>query len=234
MTTFRKFFTLAVLLLPLAAGAQSVNPMAYYIDEEGVEQETTQIDKGEAPLTVTFRANPSDMDDWTPSYEWHFFRQALDQDPEELFVRYEEDTQYTFSESGTFNVMLKTFLDNEGTQLDSITIVVTIPDSKLEFPNAFSPNGDGTNDVFRAKRDYRSIVSFHAYIFNRWGQKLYEWTDPAGGWDGKYKGTDVREGVYFLLCKAKGADGVNYNFRKDVNLLRGFTESSQSSGTTTE
>ena len=130
--------------------------------------------------------------------------------------------------------MLKTFLDNEGTQLDSITIVVTIPDSKLEFPNAFSPNGDGTNDVFRAKRDYRSIVSFHAYIFNRWGQKLYEWTDPAGGWDGKYKGTDVREGVYFLLCKAKGADGVNYNFRKDVNLLRGFTESSQSSGTTTE
>ena len=100
---------------------------------------------------------------------------------------------------------------------------VVVSESKLSFPNAFSPNGDGKNDKFIAK-ECQNIVEFHAYIFNRWGQKLYEWTDPAEGWDGTYKGKDVKEGVYFLLCRAKGADGREYNIRKDVNLLRGFTE----------
>ena len=88
-------------------------------------------------------------------------------------------------------------------------------------PNAFSPNGDGINDIYRAKNSYQSIVEFDAYIFNRWGQKIYEWHDPAGGWDGK----DVKQGVYFVLVKAKGADGRKYNIKKDVNLLRGYTES---------
>ena len=68
---------------------------------------------------------------------------------------------------------------------------VTISESKLEMPNAFSPNGDGINDIYKAKDGYQSIVEFHAYIFNRWGQKLFEWTNPADGWDGKYKGKDV-------------------------------------------
>ena len=64
----------------------------------------------------------------------------------------------------------------------------------------------------------------HAYIFNRWGQKLYEWTDPAGEWDGTYNGKVVKDGTYFLLVKAKGADGRKYNIRKDVNVLTGYTE----------
>ena len=99
----------------------------------------------------------------------------------------------------------------------------TVGQSALVFPNAFSPNGDLINDVFKAK-EYQSIVEFHAYIFNRWGQKIYDWTDPTGGWDGTYSGKDVKEGVYFLLCKAKGADGREYNIKKDVNLLRGYIE----------
>ena len=75
---------------------------------------------------------------------------------------------------------------------------------------------------------YRNIEEFHAYIYNRWGQKLYEWTDPATGWDGTYRGKPVKEGVYFCLVKAKGADGVVYNIKRDVNLLRGYTEEQNS------
>jgi gliding motility-associated-like protein len=71
-------------------------------------------------------------------------------------------------------------------------------------------------------------VEFRAYIFNRWGQKLYEWTDVSKGWDGTYKGSPVKEGVYFVLVKARGADGREYNIKKDVNLLRNYIE-----GTTT-
>jgi gliding motility-associated-like protein len=93
-------------------------------------------------------------------------------------------------------------------------------ESKLIMPNTFTPNGDGHNDIFKAK-EYRNLSEFHAYIFNRWGQKLYEWTDPAEGWDGTYHGSEVKTGVYFVLVKARGTDDVIYNIRKDVNLLRG-------------
>lgn len=96
---------------------------------------------------------------------------------------------------------------------------VTPTVSKLSFPNTFTPNDDNYNDKFKAK-ECQNIIEFHAYIFNRWGQKLYDWTNPEEGWDGNYNGNPVEEGVYFLLCKAKGTDGQDYNIRKDVNLLR--------------
>ncbi len=112
----------------------------------------------------------------------------------------------------------------EATGDDSLTSDSTVVlTSSLVIPNAFSPNHDEINEVFKVK-SYQNIVEFHAYIFNRWGQKLYEWTDLEGGWDGTYQGKDVKQGTYFVLVKAKGADGQTYNIRKDVNLLRGFTE----------
>ena len=143
-------------------------------------------------------------------------------------TRYEENTEYTFMESGTTTVTLVVMVGGEITE--SKEIKVSVYDSHLEMPNAFSPNDDGTNDIYGAKGahnenaqgHYRSIVEFHAWIFNRWGQKLYEWTDIKGGWDGKYNGQPVKDGVYFVLVKAKGADGKEYNIRRDVNLLRNF------------
>ena len=94
--------------------------------------------------------------------------------------------------------------------------------------DSVAPNNDQINDVYKVK-SYQNIVEFHAYIFNRWGQKLYEWTNLEGGWDGTYRGNDVKQGTYFVLVKAKGADGQDYNIRKDVNLLRGYTEGTSNS-----
>ena len=218
---------LFALLMPMAAGAQSgypdVNPTATYTDEEGnpatADEENSTI-AGQAPLFVNFYANPTDMGDNIPSYEWHF---RMISEEKDFMVRYEENTEYTFTNAGTTVVTLRTTLNQGEMEIDSIVFQVTVSESKLVFPNAFSPNGDIYNQEFKAKV-HQSIVEFHAYIFNRWGQKLYEWTDPDKGWDGTYKGKDVKEGVYFLLCRAKGADGQEYNIRKDINLLRGFTE----------
>ena len=114
--------------------------------------------------------------------------------------------------------------DSDTLATDS-TAVLT---STLVMPNAFSPNHDKINDVYKVK-SYQNIVEFHAYIFNRWGQKLYDWTNIEEGWDGTYRGNDVKQGTYFVLVKAKGADGQEYNIRKDVNLLRGWTENSSTS-----
>ena len=225
---------LTILLAALCCGvlgalAQSVDPQAYYTDAEGVEQQTTSIPDGQAPLAVEFRANPSDMDGYTPSYEWLFRRDEKGEGMRELFVRYEENTNYTFEESGTYHIVLKTRLEQDGAELDSVTVTVSIAESKLEFPNAFSPNnGDELNNKYQAKDGYKSIVKFHTIIINRWGQKLFEWYDPADGWDGTYKGRDVKEGVYYVIVNALGADGKEYNIRKDVNLLRGYTEGTKS------
>ena len=220
MSKVRFISILFLFVLPLCLLAQKVNPQAHYIDKDGNEVDTISVDNGDAPLDVTFYSNPSEIDDCTPSYEWHFRKMDENSDFVELFVRYEEDTQYTFTEAGTYHVVQKTYYCDEEQLPDTTTIIVVVPSSKLEFPNAFSPNGDGKNELYQAKEGYKGIVSFRATIINRWGQKIYEWNDPAGGWDGTFKGKPVREGTYFVIVNAKGSDGVNYNIRKDVNLLR--------------
>lgn len=201
------------------------NPTAYYVvDGESLEA-TDAISDAEAPLEVTFKANPSDLGDATPVYEWRFTKA----DETTAFItRYEEETTYTFSESGTTKVELYVSY-GDGNEAELVgTINVSISTSLLEMPNAFSPNGDGVNDIYQAKSNHKSIVEFHAYIFNRWGQKIYDWTDIDGGWDGTYHGKQVPAGTYFVLVKAKGADGRDYNIKRDVNILREYNEAATS------
>ena len=218
MRFWQILLTVFAMFVSLSASAQSVEISAIYIDDSGVETETRNDFSGQAPLSVSFRANPQDMEGLDPTYEWHF---RMEGEGKDMMVRYEENTDYTFTKAGKTYVTLYANLGNQ--ERDSSRICVTISESKLLMPNAFTPNGDTHNDVYKAK-EYQSIVEFHAYIFNRWGQKLYEWTNPAEGWDGNYNGSPVKEGVYFVVVKARGADGIVYNIRKDVNLLRGYTK----------
>lgn len=222
---------LLVLCTTLQAYADEVptiDPQATFSTDEGEETGTSY--SGSAPLTVVFHANAENVGMYTPHYEWRFTKEG---ETQPYLVRYEEETEYTFTEAGSHRIVLyATFINGNDTVAytkdywqDAQPITIQISESKLEMPNAFSPNSDGINDIYRAKNSYQSIVEFDAYIFNRWGQKIYEWHDPAGGWDGKFNGKDVKQGVYFVLVKAKGADGRKYNIKKDVNLLRGYTES---------
>lgn len=213
--------TLSLLaFFPLWAMAD-FNPTAYYTVEGEILEATDAISDAQAPLTVTFKANPSNLGEEKPSYEWRFTK---DNATAPYIVRYEEETTYEFTQSGTTKVELYVSTDANSEAELVATINVSISTSLLEMPNAFSPNGDGINDIYKAKDNHKSIIDFHAYIFNRWGQKLYEWTDINGGWDGTYHGKQVPAGVYFVLVKAKGADGVNYNIKRDVNILRDYIE----------
>ena len=219
MRFWQIILTVFAMLTSISVSAQSVEISAIYVDDNGVETETRSDFGGQAPLSVSFRANPTDMEGLNPTYEWHF---RIEGESKDMMVRYEENTDYTFTKAGKTYITLYANLGNE--ERDSSRICVTISESKLLIPNAFSPNEDGHNDIYKAK-EYQSIVEFHAYIYNRWGQKLYDWTNPAEGWDGTHNGKPVKEGVYFVVVKARGADGIIYNIRKDVNLLRGFTQS---------
>lgn len=217
----------AFILCCLWAKAQdelpTVNPTMTYIDEDGQEANETQYD-GSAPLLATFKANPENIGSYTPLYEWRFTRNS---ETSPFLIRYDEDNEYSFNESGSFTVELRvSFVQGTDTiayNMDA-PFTLTISESKLEVPNAFSPNDDGVNDVFKVKEGYQSIISFKAMIFDRWGKKLYEWTELDGGWDGTSGGRKLPDGGYYLNIQARGADGKKYNIKKVITLLRGYTE----------
>ena len=201
----------------------AINPQATYI-KEGAEVTEWQNIKGDAPLHVRFTSNATNLADGA-TVEWHIRHRTSGTN----ITRYEADTEFTFTEAGDTYV---TVIAKEGDAVtDSLSITVTVTESHLEMPNAFSPNDDTINDVYQAKSSTKSIVEFHAYIFNRHGQKLYDWTnwsDPQAGWDGTYNGHPVKDGVYFVYVKARGADGVEYNIRRDVNLIRNYNQTTNS------
>ena len=238
LCTMKNLFLYIICSLTAIAGwAQTypgVDPQATFTTVDGEEIDDASSGQS-APLVAHFTANPSDIGDYTVRYEWKIYRPGEEDSP--IVHRFEEDMDYTFTESGTFNVQLyATFILGTDTifypdpdDSEVTPIQVSISESTLEFPNAFSPNEqpDGFNDIFKAKDGYQSIVSFQAAIFNRWGQKIYSWDKLDGGWDGKWHGRLVKDGVYFLVVNATGADGKKYNIRKAVNVLTGYNNDSQ-------
>lgn len=234
-------FFFAALFIATSIQAQTCSPTAYfsYTNDDGEEVVDEEMDSysGSAPVKAVFRANPEDIEGYTARYEWMIYEQGSE---EKTFIhRFDEDIEYTFTQSGVFLIELKaTFTkDNdvivypeEGEQPKQFS--VSIAESHLEMPNAFSPGDeDDQNKIYKVKK-HQSIVEFKATIFNRWGQKLYSWDDVNGGWDGKVNGRVVKNGVYFVNVVAKGADGRVYHIRKDVNVLTRFNEGTGTSGTT--
>jgi gliding motility-associated-like protein len=90
--------------------------------------------------------------------------------------------------------------------------------STLYVPNAFTPNGDGINDVFFVP--YTHVEKFHLTIFNKWGNLLFETYDITVGWDGKYKGEVVSDDVYVFSIEAIGEDKMNYRKLGRITVLK--------------
>ena len=89
---------------------------------------------------------------------------------------------------------------------------------RVFFPNAFSPNGDGINDTWQPQGAFLS--AYELQVFNRWGTLLYRASQPALGWDGRYRGQPVPEGVYTFVCRARGADGALFSRQGTILLFR--------------
>jgi gliding motility-associated-like protein len=90
---------------------------------------------------------------------------------------------------------------------------------KYYIPNAFTPNGDGVNDIFRAIPVGIANTTYFR-IFNRFGELVFETNQWLKGWDGKYKGKDQANGTYVWIVT-----GTDRNFNKvseqgTVNLIR--------------
>jgi gliding motility-associated-like protein len=102
---------------------------------------------------------------------------------------------------------------------DSIRIETKDCDAILIFPNAFTPNQDGINDVFRLK--YPGYVSdYQLQIFNRWGQIIYHTSDPYGQWDGMLGGEKVPTGSYIWVVRFTDRTGKKQALNGSVLLIR--------------
>lgn len=178
------------------------------------ESDSTNTDGlgGSAPAEISFKGYSNDP--VTNYYTWKIYKST---DLTNWVARYnDQNITYTFNDAGSYIVYLITADANATCEAkDSLTF--SISESFLDLPNYFTPNGDGQNDEYKVA--YKSLITFRATIFNRWGNKLYEWTNPALGWDGKYHGKYVTPGVYFVVVEAKGSDGVKYKKSRDINIL---------------
>jgi len=76
------------------------------------------------------------------------------------------------------------------------TVMVFWGGQPFYLPNAFTPNGDGLNDEFKPVQRYDFVKTYRLYIYNRWGQLIFETSDINTGWDGTYKGKPVEQGTY--------------------------------------
>ncbi|RYD55457.1 MAG: gliding motility-associated C-terminal domain-containing protein [Sphingobacteriales bacterium] len=100
------------------------------------------------------------------------------------------------------------------------TVVVDVNKRENVFvPTAFSPNGDGKNDVFRvANMTFQGLMEFR--VFNRWGQEIFSTTNAKGGWDGNWNGEPQPVGNYRYIIKVGYPDGHNETYTGDVTLVR--------------
>ena len=100
---------------------------------------------------------------------------------------------------------------------DTITIFV-FPSGYFFFPNAFTPNGDGINDILFPLG--QSIKNISWKVFNRWGEKVFETRNLNIGWDGTFKGKDQPNGVFVYLAEVTFQDNSTQFFKGGLTLLR--------------
>ena len=110
------------------------------------------------------------------------------------------------------------------TQIDTMQIIVEKP-RDVFIPNVFSPNGDGTNDLFFPNADISARLVTNFMIFDRWGEVVYEASnfdinDPTFGWDGKMNGENMNPGVFVYMLEIEFVDGLVKFYTGDVTILR--------------
>ena len=100
------------------------------------------------------------------------------------------------------------------------TVHVWSCDLPLWFPNVFTPNSDGVNDYFHPVG--YGVLDFHMYIFNRWGEQIFETENLEPGWDGTFHGRECSDGVYFYISDYRVTENGSgtHTVKGSVTLLK--------------
>lgn len=165
----------------------------------------------QAPVDMRFTAYANEpVADY---YEWKIIK-----DKDTLFTRFGQEMDFTFEQGGQFTVTGVVYDRSRVCMSEPYEYTFSITETQIFIPNAFAPEGASGSNLFRVNA--KSILRFRATVMNRWGQVLYQWSDPAGGWDGKYRGSYVPAGAYYYVIEYTGTDGKARKKTGDINVVR--------------
>ena len=132
----------------------------------------------------------------------------------------EDRPVFTIPDTGQFQVILIAIHEN-GCRDTAILPIDVLPRVTYHMPNAFTPNGDGKNDVFIGTGFTDGIQNFEMTIWSRWGELLYLTEDPTGAWEGSKNnnGSTLPSGVYVYQVKYRDPRGEQVEFQGFATLL---------------
>ena len=131
----------------------------------------------------------------------------------------EEHPVHKFREPGKYMVELSVVNDYKCFDKKSIEIEVKAV-ANVFIPNAFTPNGDGLNDIFNVEGYNLTDENFQMLIFNRWGDQIFQSNSLNNGWNGIYKNDIVPQGTYVYKVHVKDINGSEQEFIGSVAVLK--------------
>jgi gliding motility-associated-like protein len=186
----------------------------------------------ETTVTITLQAKPSGDFTWSPDppqpntptvftpvnissdvvkWEWLFGDGAST-------VKTAQDTaQHQYQRTDTFQACMVIF-NTSGCSDTVCHPVAALINPLLDVPNAFTPGRFGQNAIVKVMGF--GIVHMNFRIYNRWGQMVFQSTDPNIGWDGYYKGNMQPMDVYAYTLEAEYFDGSRTSKKGDITLIR--------------
>jgi gliding motility-associated-like protein len=133
-----------------------------------------------------------------------------------------QNPSHVFSSEGTYFLTLSATTDSGCVATYSDTISVTPCDDNQIFPptapQAFTPDGDGNNDVFIIRGG--PFLEYELRIFNEWGNEIFKSNDQNYGWDGTYKNKKQPLGPYVWTYRIVTMNSDEYNERGEVTILK--------------
>jgi gliding motility-associated-like protein len=126
---------------------------------------------------------------------------------------------YSFPDTGTYTVILSITNQYGCIDLTEMNIVIA-PFFTLYVPSAFTPDGNGLNDIFLPLGE--TLRKYELRIFNRWGEQIFESFEPSVGWNGKSRNTgkDLSPGVYVYRISVEDEHNRPQDFKGIVTLVR--------------
>jgi len=126
------------------------------------------------------------------------------------------EPNYQYNSDGTYEITLTAF-NGDCTDTTSRSLIVIYEDRTF-IPTAFSPNGDGNNDVFRVLGS--DFIKIELCVYNHWGELIYTGTDPSNGWDGTIGGSLAQAGNYAYSILGESAAGHKKSYSGKIALVR--------------
>lgn len=130
-----------------------------------------------------------------------------------------DDVRHTYDPDGGRFVVCLTVSNDFGCQDTSCRAIIVEPDPLPWVPNAFTPDGDGINDVFLPMLNGFRDADYLLLVHDRWGEPVFTSTDRGRGWDGTMRGRDAAPGVYVWRMELRGS-GEGQVLSGHVTLVR--------------